>query len=165
MSSNEQRSAIKLSNAQDSDLQLPLNTASSGDEQGLPTDGARNTTRMTGSIVHEQTVPSSNATLQTTSRPGSGPNTNTSVTQISSQLHFNTSITTTDDGSSNARQCISSWADWSGSSTGFGSVTTTGYFTYTEWEAHTTSLGGCDTHARLVGSFTPTVCLFDDNRS
>jgi hypothetical protein len=67
----------------------------------------------------------------------------------------------TGNGSAYARQCNAEWQDWSSTWSAIPLYTTvsTSFWDYTYWSAEVTTLGGCDTWSRLVGSFTPTVSL------
>ncbi|KAK5719439.1 hypothetical protein LTR15_007963 [Elasticomyces elasticus] len=81
------------------------------------------------------------------------------INSTTSTLHLNASIAPTGTGSVYASQCNALWNEWSASSRKTpNEVATklTGTYTFTKWAASTTTLGGCDSSTRLVGSFTPT---------
>ncbi|KAK5731529.1 hypothetical protein LTR17_011327 [Elasticomyces elasticus] len=80
------------------------------------------------------------------------------VTIASSSVFYNQSIRPTGDGTVYATQCDALWKSWSASSISrsFTFVNTTLSATNTNWTGQLTTLGGCDTHSRLIGSFTPT---------
>ncbi|KAK3629541.1 hypothetical protein LTR56_017970 [Elasticomyces elasticus] len=81
------------------------------------------------------------------------------INSTTNTLHLNASIAPTGTGSVYASQCNALWNEWSASSRKTpNEVATklTGTYTFTKWAASTTTLGGCDSSVRLVGSFTPT---------
>ncbi|KAK5696109.1 hypothetical protein LTR97_008529 [Elasticomyces elasticus] len=81
------------------------------------------------------------------------------INSTTSTLHLNASIAPTGTGSVYASQCNALWNEWTASSRKTpNEVATklTGTYTFTKWAASTTTLGGCDSSIRLVGSFTPT---------
>ncbi|KAK5716669.1 hypothetical protein LTR15_009561 [Elasticomyces elasticus] len=80
------------------------------------------------------------------------------VITTSSIVFYNQSLRPTGDGPAYAIQCDALWKSWSASSISrsFTFVNTTLWATNTNWTGQLTTLGGCDTHTRLIGSFTPT---------
>ncbi|KAK4889899.1 hypothetical protein LTR27_011322 [Elasticomyces elasticus] len=86
------------------------------------------------------------------------PNDMYAVTTTSSIIFYNRSIRPTGYGPTYATQCDASWKSWSASSISrsFTFVNTTLWATNTNWTGQLTTLGGCDTHTRLIGSFIPT---------
>ncbi|KAK5718807.1 hypothetical protein LTR17_015641 [Elasticomyces elasticus] len=86
------------------------------------------------------------------------PNDIYAVTTTSSIVFYNHSMRPTGYGSTYATQCDALWKSWSASSISrsFTFVNTTLWATNTNWTGQLTTLGGCDTHTRLIGSFTLT---------
>ncbi|KAK4950706.1 hypothetical protein LTR10_010699 [Elasticomyces elasticus] len=81
------------------------------------------------------------------------------INSTTSTLRLNASLAPTGTGSVYATQCNALWNEWSASSRKTPNEVATKLtrtYTFTKWAASTTTLGGCDSSVRLVGSFTPT---------